>query len=148
MASLGGDGLVPTFLLDELGGDEDSHLADGGGGDLLELHPPVQLRHEGRDQLVVVGVPPPRQTQDPAEDLDHPLLQGVVETPAGDGEGHEGLGEIPEVSGVLTAPREMAQVDLHQLLGAEEETGGCSNRVRGEKRVEDNYTYLGCQSRG
>ena len=148
LSSRSGDSLVPTFLLDQLSGDEDAHLADGARVDLLELHPPVELSHESQDQLLFGGGLPPRQTEGPAEDLGHALLQGVVEPPAVDGESHEDPREPPEVPGVVTEPREMAQVDLHQLLGAEEETGRCSNRVRGEERMEDNYTYPGCRSRG
>ena len=134
----GGDSLVPTFLLDQLSGDEDAHLADGVGVDLLELHPPVELSHEGHDDLPVGGGAPPGHAEDPAENLGHALLQGVVEPPAGDRESHEDLCQPPKVPGVLTEPGEMAQVDLHELLGTEEEAGRCSNiGGRGRERVED-----------
>ena len=124
-----GDALIPILLLQKLVGDEDSQLADSVGVDLPELQPPVELRHDGLDQLQVGdGGLPPGQIEDPAEDLSHALLQGVVEPPAGDDERHEDPGESPEVSGVLSEPSEMAQVDLDELLGAEEEAGSCSKR--------------------
>ena len=139
LSSRSGDSLVPTFLLDQLSGDEDAHLADSVGVDLLELHPPVELSHEGHDDLPVGGGAPPGYAEDPAENLGHALLQGVAEPPAGDGESHEDPCQPPKVPSVLTEPGEMAQVDLHELLGTEEETGSCSNNiVRGREREKDN----------
>ena len=127
---LGEVGLFPTLLVDELGGDEDSHLADGAGGDLPQLQPPSQLSHEGQDQLLVGGILLPGHAEHPPEDPHHTLLQGVVEPPAGDDEGHEDFCEPLELSSVITEPAEVPQVDLHELLGAEEKTGGCRSRVR------------------
>ena len=107
--------LVPAFLLDELHGGEDAELSDGGGGHLIEPHPPPQLGEESQPQLP----DSPQATEGKPEDLGHTLVQGVAQPLAGDGHGHHQDGQLLEV-----LDGEMTEVKLDQLLRAEQETGG------------------------
>ena len=112
--------LVPAFLLDELHGGEDAELSDGGGGHLIEPHSPPQLCKESQPQLRNS----PQDTEGEPEDPGHSLLQGVVQPVAGDGEGDHQTSHLLEVSRLVGSEGEMSEVELDQLLRAEQETGG------------------------
>ena len=112
--------LVPAFLLDELHGGEDAELSDGGGGHLIEPHPPPQLRKESQAQLR----DSPQETEGEPEDPGDALLQGVAQPVAGDGEGDHQDGHLLEVSRLVGSEGEMSELEPDQLLRAEQETGG------------------------
>ena len=112
--------LVPAFLLDELVGNEDAELSDGGGGDLIEPHPPPQLCKESQPQLRGS----PQETEGEPEDPGDALLQGVAQPVAGDGERDHQDGHLLEVSRLAGSEGEMSELEPDQLLRAEQETGG------------------------
>ena len=112
--------LVPALLLDDLIGGEDAQLSDGGGGHLIEPHPPPQLCKESQPQLRNS----PQETEGEPEDPGDALLQGVAQPVAGDGEGDHQDGHILEVSRLAGSEGEMSELEPDQLLRAEQETGG------------------------
>ena len=112
--------LVPALLLDDLIGGEDAQLSDGGGGHLIEPHPPPQLCKESQPHLRDST----QETKGELEDPGHALVQGVAQPLAGDGEGDHQDGHLLEVSRLASSEGEMSEVKLDQLLRAEQETGG------------------------
>ena len=112
--------LVPALLLDDLIGGEDPELSDGGGGHLTEPHPPPQLCKESQPQLRNS----PQETEGKPEDPGHSLLQGVAQPVAGDGEGDHQTSHLLEVSRLVGSEGEVSEVELDQLLRAEQEAGG------------------------
>ena len=111
-----------SFVHGELQWGKDSQLADGVDGHLLELHPPPQLLQEGLQQPGPIVLS--RDVESEPKDLLQALVESVLNPVASDSERDEDLGQLTVVTSLVLLHGEVIQVDLDELLTAEEKTGG------------------------